>query len=103
MARFIKTCRVCGKEYEACRTPRVDGVYHWQEVACCPEHGATYLEEVLRARGIVTDEPASESSEPVISDSQPEEPEEPVELFSDDDEDGYEDEDEEFNEEDEWD
>lgn len=81
MARFIKTCRVCGKEYEACRTPRVDGVYHWQEVACCPEHGAIYLEEVLRARGIITEEEPDEVEE---------------DLFADDDEDDYED--EEFDE-----
>ena len=99
MARITKVCRVCGKEYEFCRTPRVDGVYHWQEVACCPEHGAIYLERVLRSRGIMTDESASVESELVANESDLEASDEPVELFDDDEEDGYEDADEEFNDE----
>lgn len=46
-----KACRVCGKQYKACRTAnKLDGVFHWQEVACSPECGAEYLRKVTEAR-----------------------------------------------------
>lgn len=52
MATAVKTCRVCGKSYEACRTMtnRAAGVFRWQEVACSPECGAEYLRQVTEAR-----------------------------------------------------
>jgi len=52
MATAVKTCRVCGKQYEACRTMmnRAAGVFRWQEVACSPECGAEYLRRVTEAR-----------------------------------------------------
>lgn len=50
MATAVKTCRVCGKSYEACRTERAAGVFRWQEVACSPECGAEYLRRVTEAR-----------------------------------------------------
>lgn len=52
MATAVKTCRVCGKEYEACRTMmnRAAGVFRWQEVACSPECGAEYLRRITEAR-----------------------------------------------------
>lgn len=44
-------CRVCGKEYEPCRTARKNpNVFHWQEVACSPECGAVYLELINESR-----------------------------------------------------
>lgn len=54
MAKYMKTCRVCGKKYEVCRSFRhnVDSVFRWQEVACSPECGAIYLSRVNKARGI---------------------------------------------------
>lgn len=60
MATGILKCRVCGKEYEACRSARrVDGVYRWQDVACCVEHGAEYLALIRasRAKEAVVAEP----------------------------------------------
>ena len=52
MASAIKKCRVCGKEYEACRSAnRSAGVFRWQEVACSPECGAVYLQKVEESRG----------------------------------------------------
>lgn len=46
-----KTCRVCGKTYEACRSANSNPmVFHWQEVACSPECGAEYLRMVNEAR-----------------------------------------------------
>lgn len=45
------TCRVCGKEYEPCRTAnRRPNVFHWQEVACSPECGAIYLQRITESR-----------------------------------------------------
>lgn len=51
MASDKKTCRVCGKEYEPCRTAsRNPNVFHWQEVACSPECGAIYLQRIVESR-----------------------------------------------------
>ena len=58
MALGVLKCRVCGKEYKGCRTSHPnDGVFRWQDVACCPEHGAEYLRQVLEARGELVSEP----------------------------------------------
>lgn len=46
-----RICKVCGKEYEYCRTNRVAGIFRWQDVSCCPEHGSIYFARVLEARG----------------------------------------------------
>ena len=54
MASAMKKCRVCGKEYEACRSAnRVAGVFRWQEVACSPECGSIYLKRINESRGVV--------------------------------------------------
>lgn len=51
MATATLVCRVCGKEYEACRNAkRVDGVFRWQDVACSAEHGAVYLDLIRKSR-----------------------------------------------------
>lgn len=50
MPKAVKKCKVCGKEYEACRTFRHDNAFRWQDVACSPEHGAEYFAAVLAAR-----------------------------------------------------
>lgn len=51
MAAAILKCRVCGKEYEGCRTAqKVDGVFRWKEVACTPECGAVYLDRIRKSR-----------------------------------------------------
>lgn len=55
MASQKLKCRVCGKEYDACRSSkRNDNVFHWQEVACSPECGSEYLRRVLESRGQTT-------------------------------------------------
>lgn len=52
--KATKICRVCGEEYQACRTVKKrPGVFYWKEVACSPEHGEEYLRQVLEARGVV--------------------------------------------------
>lgn len=51
MNTALKKCRVCGKEYEPCRsTKSVPGVFHWREVSCSPECGAIYLRQVEESR-----------------------------------------------------
>lgn len=58
MPAEVKKCRVCGKNYEACRTPgRAAGVFRWQEVACSPECGAEYLRLVTQARAAASSAP----------------------------------------------
>lgn len=53
MTTAIMKCRVCGKEYEACHTlKRVAGVFRWQEVACSPECGSTYLAQIKASRAV---------------------------------------------------
>lgn len=53
MASATRICRVCGKTYEYCRTlKRIEGVFRWQDVACCPEHGSIYLAKIEASRAI---------------------------------------------------
>ena len=55
MPKFIRKCRVCGAEYEACKTPNPNHVFRWQDVACSPEHGQEYLQRILASRSGSTD------------------------------------------------
>lgn len=50
MAAGTKICKVCGVEYPYCRTASVPGVFRWQDVACCEEHGRIYLEQIIASR-----------------------------------------------------
>jgi hypothetical protein len=51
MGTAMKQCRVCGKEYEACRSAnRTAGVFRWQEVACSEECGTEYLRQINESR-----------------------------------------------------
>lgn len=49
MAKVLKTCKVCGKQYEYCHTA-LPGIFRWQDVACCREHAQQYFERVEQAR-----------------------------------------------------
>lgn len=57
MATAIKKCRVCGKEYESCRSAKrgISGVFRWQEVACSAECGAEYLALIASSRNLSED------------------------------------------------
>ena len=58
MAKVIKVCKNCGKEYEACHTAkRTSNAFRWQDVACSPECGAAYFAAVLAARSAVAEQP----------------------------------------------
>ena len=51
MATAMKKCKVCGTEYEYCRSVRrIADVFRWQDVACSPEHGSIYFARVAAAR-----------------------------------------------------
>lgn len=51
MPNFLKTCKVCGKQYETCRTLKpILGRDRWQDVACCPEHGAQWFAAIYASR-----------------------------------------------------
>lgn len=50
MATGTKICKVCGVEYPYCRTASVPGVFRWQDVACCEDHGRIYLERIIASR-----------------------------------------------------
>lgn len=51
MPKQTKICRVCGKKYEACRSIKTgDSVFNWREVACSPECGKVYLQQVIASR-----------------------------------------------------
>ena len=52
MPTGVRKCKVCGKEYPYCRSIRAEGVFKYQDVACCPDHGEIYLARVLEARGM---------------------------------------------------
>ena len=66
MASVIKVCRICGKEYEACRSAnRSAGVFRWQEVACSPECGTAYLDKINESRKLAeTPKKSSRKKEP---------------------------------------
>ena len=62
--RGILQCRVCGKEYEACRTGAIGGEFRWQDVACSQECGSEYLRRIKLSRNIpVEDEDVSSEVE----------------------------------------
>lgn len=63
MAQGYRVCKVCGEQYPYCKTNR-QGVFRWQDVACCEEHAKIYFDLVAKARGEVdVDEPKAESTE----------------------------------------
>ena len=71
MSENTKSCRVCGKPYEACRNAqRASGAFFWREVACSQECGATYLARIMDDRASdVAGEPSNVSL-PKVQDAQ---------------------------------
>lgn len=49
MAKAMRKCRVCGKEYPYCKTWTSDK-FRWQDVACSPECGAIYFARIEASR-----------------------------------------------------
>lgn len=106
MAKATKICKVCGAEYEYCHTVRqVPGVFRWQDVACCPEHGSIYLARIAESRSSVPssakslpDDIASNESE--VADDTDEEYDDDIEDDDDFDEEDFDDDTEEIETED---
>ncbi len=80
MEKGIRTCKVCGKDYPYCKTERPDGLYRWQDVACCPEHAAVYFAQIAESRGtklpdeivaILPKSPKKKSPEKTIAEDEP--------------------------------
>ena len=65
----LKVCRVCGKEYEPCRSLRqVSSVFNWRAVACSPQCGQEYFRQVEESRSkSVEDESAEQHSQDIDS------------------------------------
>lgn len=59
MEQGTKVCKVCGKVYPYCKNWGNNGIFRWQDVACCEEHGQQYFEEILRSRGELQEEEAT--------------------------------------------
>lgn len=57
MANGTRICKICGVEYPYCKTTFVPGVFRYQDVACCAEHGQEYLAKVMDSRTEKTPEP----------------------------------------------
>ena len=94
MAKSIRTCRVCGKEYPYCHTLRqVEGIFRWQDVACSPEHGSIYLARIRESRGEVV-ESESITSDPYDDPDYLDDEEDEYSALFEEDYDYYEDEDE---------
>lgn len=51
MATAKRICKVCGNEYDYCRSfsPSAD-IFRWNDVACSPEHAAIYFARVEASR-----------------------------------------------------
>lgn len=67
MAGSTRICKVCGVEYPYCKTVVKDGVFRYQDVACCAEHGSIYLAQIMESRGM---KPAKDTAKevPVVKD-----------------------------------
>lgn len=68
MVKGARICKICGKEYPYCKTERGVGIFRYQDVACCVEHGTQYFAEVEAARNPVKGQtaPAEVEAEPQV-------------------------------------
>lgn len=63
MPNGTRICKICGCEYPYCKTVTKDR-FRYQDVACCPAHGAEYfrLIELSRNPKATATEPVKETS-----------------------------------------
>lgn len=50
MAGGKRICKVCGKEYDYCKTWLSENKFRWQDVACSVECGAKYFADIEASR-----------------------------------------------------
>ena len=95
--KVMKTCKVCGKEYEYCKTFRPSVGFRYQDVACSEKCGSIYLTEILKSRGelpsddVTPVEPEAESVATVSDYIAPEEITEEVAVDEEDDDEWFDD------------
>lgn len=67
----LKTCQVCGKEYDKCKTPYIaKGHFQWNDVTCSPKCAMQYLaaaEEKQQAEAETPKRKASKSKKPATT------------------------------------
>lgn len=64
-----KKCKVCGCDYVVCPTAHKNTkTYRWQDVACCEEHGAQYLREIMASRGMIATEVTADEADAAAPD-----------------------------------
>lgn len=67
---YIAQCRVCGKDYEVCRSCKSgNGSLNWRAVACSPECGAKYFAAIQASRAKKPAEP--KKSKAVVAEATP--------------------------------
>lgn len=59
-----RICKVCGKEYEYCHTYNSHSKFRYQDVACCPAHGAEYFAQIQKSRAKKHDFHSAEAAVP---------------------------------------
>ncbi len=71
MAKGTRICKVCGKEYEYCKTWLSTDKFRYQDVACSPQCGAKYFAEIeaSRAKEFV-DKPEKKQPKKIVAESQ---------------------------------
>lgn len=50
MPKGKRKCKICGKEYDYCKTELPANIFRWQDVACSRECGVKYFARVEAAR-----------------------------------------------------
>ena len=50
MPKGKRKCKICGKEYDYCKTELPANIFRWQDVACSHECGVKYFALVEAAR-----------------------------------------------------
>ena len=62
MATAKRICKVCGNEYDYCRSlsPSAD-IFRWNDVACSPEHAAIYFAQIEASRKAQDKTPATKA------------------------------------------
>lgn len=59
MAKATRICKVCGKEYDYCKTWLSTNKFRYQDVACSPECGAKYFALIEASRSGKKTDPAN--------------------------------------------
>lgn len=69
MAKGTRICKVCGKEYEYCKTKSETA--RWVDVACCEEHATEYFKAIAISRGETKSISKTKKSTKKIVESEP--------------------------------